>query len=80
MINFKLFLSTTLIFTLSFFGIKIYRNFNHSRDLKQHKKIESRETAKVLNECFDFKNKSKRSIKESIELIEFCLIEYGSNK
>ena len=31
----------------------------------------------VFNECFDLENKNKRTLNKSIELIEYCLEEYG---
>ena len=39
-----------------------------------------KKTTEVLNECFDLKNKSKRTLKDSMKLIKYCLEEYGSEK
>ena len=63
---------------ISFLGFKIYNNFNISKDLKIQEKIRLKKAAKILNKCFDLKNKSKRSINDSMKLIEYCLEEYGS--
>ena len=58
-------------------GIKIYRGFIISRDLKNEEKNKLKISAEVLNECFDLKNKSRRTINDSIKLIEYCLEEHG---
>ena len=39
-----------------------------------------KKSAEILNECFDLENKSKRTINESLKLIEYCLEEFGSEK
>ena len=44
------------------------------------KKNKFKKSAEILNECFDLKNKSKRTINESLKLIEYCLEEFGSEK
>ena len=46
--------------------------------LKREEKIRLRKSAEVLNKCFDLENKSKRSINESMDLIEYCLNNYGA--
>ena len=61
-------------------GLKIYRNFNISRDLKIEEKNQLEKSAEMLNECFDLKNKSQRTINDSIKLIEYCLEKYGYEK
>ena len=65
----------SLVFTL---GLKVYRNFNISRELKNEEKNKLQKSVDVLNDCFDLKNKSKRSLNNSIRLIEYCLKEYGT--
>ena len=60
-------------------GLKIYRNFNISKELKNEEKNKLKKSAEVLNNCFDLKNKSQRSINDSLELIEYCLDKYGNN-
>ena len=71
------FILLSLIFLL---GLKKYRNFNISRDLKEEKKDKLIKSAEILNNCFDLKNKSKRSLNDSRHLINYCLNEYGSEK
>ena len=61
-------------------GLKIYRDFNISNDLKNEKKNNLKKSAEVLNKCFDLKNKSQRTLNDSMKLIEYCLEEYGSEK
>ena len=71
---------TIVFFILLFSGLKIYRDFNISRDLKNEEKNRLKKSAEILNECFDLKNKSQRTIDDSIKLIEYCLKEYGAKK
>ena len=75
-------ITITLIFLSLMFvgGLKIYRDFNISNDLKNEEKNRLKKLAEVLNECFDLKNKSQRTINDSMELIEYCLEEYGSKQ
>ena len=61
-------------------GSKIYQSYVISRDLKNEKKTKLEKSAEVLNECFDLKNKSQRTLNDSLKLIEYCLKEYGSEK
>ena len=63
----------SMIFLISF---KTYRNFIISSDLKKEEKNKLKKSAEVLNECFDLKNKSNRTINESLKLIEYCLEEF----
>ena len=67
----------SLMFVISF---KTYRDFNISSDLKKEEINKLKKSAEVLNECFDLKNKSKRTINDSMKLIEYCLEEFGSEK
>ena len=69
-----------LLFVIVLKGLKIYRDFNISRDLKNEEKNKLKKSANVLNECFDLKNKNQRSLNDSMKLIEYCLEEYGSEK
>ncbi len=43
------------------------------------KKIEMNNIIIKLNNCFDFDNKSSRSIDSSLKLVEFCIKKYGKN-
>ena len=67
----------SIIFILS---LKTYRDFVISSDLKNEEKNKLKKSAEILNECFDLNNKSKRTINESLKLIEYCLEEFGSEK
>jgi len=67
----------SVLFLISF---KTYRDFNISSNLKKEEKNKFKKSAEVLNKCFDLKNKSKRTLNDSMILIEYCLEEYGSEK
>ncbi len=67
----------SIVFLIS---LKIYRNFIISSDLKKEEKNKLKKSAEVLNECFDLKNKSERTLNDSMKLIEYCLKQYGSEK
>ena len=77
---FKISFTVILFSLMCLLGIKKYQSFVISRDLKNEKKNKLEKSAEVLNECFDLKNKSQRTLNDSLELIEFCLKEYGSEK
>ena len=66
-----------MIFLISF---KTYSNFIISSDLKKEEKNKLKKSAEVLNNCFDLKNKSERTLNDSMKLIEYCLEKYGSEK
>ena len=76
--KFKIAFFTTSIIIFSLIGIKKLIYINQPKDLK-NKEEESilSESIRVLNECFDLENKNKRTLNKSIELIEYCLEEYG---
>ena len=67
----------SMVFLISF---KTYRDFIISSDLKKEEKNKLKKSAEVLNECFDLKNKSERTLNDSMKLIEYCLEKYGSKK
>ena len=73
-IKIAIFIISIIIF--SFFGIKKLIYINQVKDLK-NKESFLNESIRVLNECFDLENKNKRTLNKSIELIEYCLEEYG---
>ena len=77
---FRVTFAVILLSIIFLIGLKIYREFDISRDLKNEEKNKFKKSAAVLNECFDFKNKSHRSLNDSMKLIEYCLEEYGSEK
>ena len=75
--NVKLSIFAISIIILSFVGIKILIDINQSRDLKNKENLILDESKRVLNDCFDLENKNKRTLNKSIELIEYCLKQYG---
>ena len=76
----KISFTVILLSLMCLLGIRIYQIFVISRDLKNDKKNKLEKSAEVLNKCFDLKNKSQRTINDSLKLIEYCLKEYGSEK
>ena len=76
--TFRLTIALILLTMTFLIGLKIYRNFNISEDLKNEERNKLKKSAEVLNNCFDLKNKSQRSLNDSLELIEYCLEKYGS--
>ena len=77
---FKISFTVILFSLLSILAIRFYQSFVIKRDFKNEKKNKLEKSAEVLNECFDLKNKSQRTLNDSLKLIEFCLKEYGSEK
>lgn len=45
--------------------------------VENHKKKIINDYSIMLKSCFDLKNKNKRRIYESLELIEYCIKEFG---
>ena len=72
----KIAIFTISIIIFSFMGIKKLIYINQAKDLKNNKESDSIEYTRVLNECFDLENKSKRTLNKSIDLIEYCLEVY----
>ena len=77
---FKIVFSLILLPIVLLLGLKIYRNFNISKDLKKEEKNKIKKSAEILNECFDLKNKNHRTLNDSLKLIEYCMNEYGYKK
>jgi len=75
---FSLTFALILLIMTFLIGLKLYRNFNISKELRNEEKNKLKKSAEVLNNCFDLKNKSQRSQNDSLELIEYCLDKYGS--
>ena len=75
---FKLTFSVILLSMTFLIGLKIYRNFTVTKELKNEEKNRLNKAAEILNNCFDLKNKSQRSLNDSLKLIEYCLDKYGS--
>ena len=76
----KITFAIILFFMFLLLGLKVYTNFNFSRNLKNEEKNKLKKSAKVLNECFDLKNKSQRNLNDSIKLIKYCMEKYGYEK
>ena len=78
--NLRITLAVIFLSIIFLFSLKTYRDFVITSDLKNEEKSKLKKSADILNECFDLKNKSKRTINESLKLIEYCLVEFGSEK
>ena len=78
--NLRITLSVMFLSIIFLLSLKTYRDFVISSDLKNEEKNKLKKSAEILNECFDLENKSKRTINESLKLIEYCLEEFGSEK
>ena len=74
--KFKIAIFTISIIIFSLIGIKKLIYINQVKDIK-NKESFLNESIRVLNECFHLENKNKRTLNKSIELIEYCLEEYG---
>ena len=73
----KIAIFTISIIIFSIIGIKKLIYINQIKNSKSKEEIFLYESIRVLKECFDLENKNKRTLNESIELIEYCLEEYG---
>ena len=78
--NLRIYIVVIFLSIVFLFSLKTYRDFIISSDLKIEEKNKLKKSAEILNECFDLKNKSKRTINDSMKLIEYCLEEFGSEK
>ena len=78
--NLRITLAVIFLSIVFLFSLKTYRDFVITNDLKNEEKNKLKKSAEILNECFDLGNKSKRTINESLKLIEYCLEEFGSEK
>ncbi len=55
-----------------FYLIKTFRTENYKNEILN-------DYGTNLKACFDLKNKNKRRLYESLDLIEYCLKEYGAD-
>ena len=78
--NLRIMLAVIFLFMVLLISFKTYRDFIISSDLKKEEKNKLKKSAEVLNKCFDLKNKSERTLNDSMKLIEYCLEQYGSEK
>ena len=74
--NLRMTLTVIFLSIIFLFSLKTYRDFVITSDLKKEEKNKLKKSAEILNECFDLKNKSNRTINESLKLIEYCLEEF----
>lgn len=74
--NLRITLAVIFLSIIFLFSLKTYRDFVITSDLKKEEKNKLKKSAEILNECFDLKNKSNRTINESLKLIEYCLEEF----
>jgi len=71
----KFFIFIIIIF--SSIGIfKVFEKLDILRS-ESHKDKVFHEYAKKLKGCFDLENKSKRGVNESLDLIKYCMKEFG---
>jgi len=68
---------TISIMIFSLLGIKNMIYMYQTKDFKNKEELILNESIRILNECFDLENKNKRTPNKSIELIEYCIEEYG---
>ncbi len=76
----KITFAVILFFIFLLVGLKVYSNFNVSRNLKNEEKKILKKSAEVLNKCIDLKNKSQRNLNDSMKLIKYCMEKYGYEK
>jgi len=71
----KFFILVIIIFSL----IGIYKVLGKVNILRteSHKNKVIHDYAKKLKGCFDLENKNQRRINESLDLIEYCMEEFG---
>ena len=71
----SLFIFIIIIFT----SLGIIQTFKKVKFLRSEsqKKIIFNDYAKKLKRCFDLENKNHRKINESLNLIKFCIKEFG---
>ena len=68
---------TLSIIIFSLIGIKKLFYIYQAKDFKNKEESFLNESISFLNKCFDLENKNKRTLNKSIELIEYCVEEYG---
>ena len=66
-----------LFFGLIFFCIISIIQFRDFRQIKNLENIENNKISEKLNKCFDLDNKNSRTIRESLDLIQYCLEKHG---
>ena len=66
-----------MVIFFSFLGTFKIINSANTFNVENHKNKIINNYAIKLKSCFDLKNKSKRRNYESLELIEYCVKEFG---
>jgi len=74
--NLEKFFIFIIIFFSSIGILKVSENVNILRT-ESHKNKIINDYAKKLKECFDLENKNQRKINESLDLIKYCMREFG---
>ena len=73
-------LQKIFIYIIIFFSLigtsKVFKRLNTLRNANDKNRIIS-DYAKKLKGCFDLENKNQRRINESLDLIEYCMREFG---
>ena len=71
----KFFICIIIIFS-SIGVLKVFEKVNILRTESSKNKIIN-DYAKKLKQCFDLENKNQRRINESLDLIKYCMKEFG---
>ena len=71
----KFFIYITIIF--SSIGIYLVLGKVNSLSTESHNNKVIHDYAKKLKGCFDLENKNQRRINESLDLIKYCMKEFG---
>ena len=74
--NWKWLFIFMIIFFTSLGIIKIFEKINFFRNESYKNKVINN-YSKKLKRCFDLENKNQRRIIESLDLIEYCIKEFG---
>ena len=73
-------LKKILIYIIIFFTLiatfKVFQKVDTFRTASDKNKI-TNDYAKKLKDCFDLENKNQRRINHSLDLIEYCIKEFG---
>ena len=70
---------TFICIIIIFSSIGIYKVFGKVNILRteSHNKKVIHDYAKKLKGCFDLENKNQRRVNESLDLIKYCMKEFG---
>ena len=76
--NFQKVFIYIIIFCSLIVTFKVFEKVNNQLAASDKNRIIN-DYAKRLKECFDLENKSQRRINESLDLIEYCMKEFGND-